>query len=73
VIVLTRVGQKAGLGGIAKDGVTTVLSKPVRQRHLLEALKAALGSSRDPVNRPMVEPARIHLGPVGCCWPRTTW
>jgi signal transduction histidine kinase/DNA-binding response OmpR family regulator len=42
LIVLTRVGQKPELGSLAECGVTTVLSKPVRQRRLLEAVKATL-------------------------------
>jgi signal transduction histidine kinase/CheY-like chemotaxis protein len=43
LILLTRVGQRPQPGSLAEHGVKTVLSKPVRQRHLLEALKAVLG------------------------------
>ncbi len=43
VIVLTRVGEDPELGSLAELCVTTVLAEPVRQRHLLEALKVALG------------------------------
>jgi signal transduction histidine kinase/CheY-like chemotaxis protein len=42
LILLTRVGQWPERASLA-FGIKTVLSKPVRQRHLLEALKAALG------------------------------
>jgi two-component system, sensor histidine kinase and response regulator len=43
LILLTRVGQMPEFGSLADHGVNTVLSKPVRQRHLLAALKGALG------------------------------
>jgi len=43
LILLTRVGQRPGPGYLAEHGVKTVLSKPVRQRHLLDALRAVLG------------------------------